>query len=256
MAKTLQEFLTAYHKQSLFKKPWIDTAHKKLAVINQYERIFEVKTEMDSIMLDVYYQSTLSKNTIQTAIEAARNAVFDIWPNLDNNQKNHLLQVELSEVFASLPQFVVNDTVIVVAFFDELLNALLVKRTAVFDLPQFFKLYKAYKESTISPTTYHSLPFETGFSECTPLLIKEKTMVLFHPSLRIVFEIHDFVIIKRFPFALESEISLDSLKQLAKYMVDNDIDAIKQWIQHENVLSKSAKKASQRKGFLKIVNLV
>jgi hypothetical protein len=256
MAKTLQEFLNHYHTQSLLKKPFALVTKEKLAVVNQYDRIFDVNSEVDVIMLDVYHQSTLSKNTIKEAIDVARNKVFDIWPNLDNNQKNHLLQVELKEVFASLPQFVVNDTPIVVAFFDDLLNALLVKRTAVFELPQFFRLYKNYKESVINPKEYGHQPFEVGFSTCTLVYQQDASMVLFHPTAKIMFEIKEFYIIKRFPLLLTSSPLLESLKQLAVAMVENNNDVAKEWLLSHDVLSKAAFKASKRKGFIKIVKMI
>lgn len=256
MAKTLQDFLTKYHKQSLLKKTFALQNKEKLALVNAYETIFWVDSEMDAIMLDVYVQSTKSKNMIQDAIEATRNKVFDIWPNLDNNQKNHLLQVELEGLFSTLPSFIVNETPIVVAFFDDLLNALLVKRTAVFELPQFFKLYKSYKDRVISPRVYKHQPFLAGFSECQVLLENETTMVLYHPRAKIVFEIKDFVIRKRFPLAIATVIAHELLVELAQAMVDNNVEACKMWVIAHDVLSKKAKKASKRKAFLKIQEVI
>jgi hypothetical protein len=256
MAKSLQEFLAHYHKQSLLKKPFTQKNKEKLARVNQYEPIFNVNSEMDAIMLDVYYQSTINKDTIQEAIEATRNNVFDIWSNLDNNQKNHLLQVELAPVFASLPSFWVDETPIVVAFFDDLINALLVKRTAVFELPQFFKLYKSYKDRIINPKHYGHLPFSSGFSECQLLLKQDTTMVLYHPKAHVLFEINDFNIIKRFPLFISCSLNQESLVELALGMVDNNIETCKGWLLTHDVLSKAANKASKKKSFTKIQKVI
>lgn len=256
VARTLQEFLAHYHKQSLLKKKFAQSNKEKLARVNQYEPIFNVDSEMDAIMLDVYYQSTISKDTIQDAIEATRNNVFDIWSNLDNNQKNHLLQVELAPVFASLPSFIIEDTPIVVAFFDDLLNALLVKRTAVFELPQFFQLYKTYKDRIINPKLYGHQPFDAHFSECQLVLFQDSTMILYHPTARILYEINNFYIVKRFPLFIESTLDGDALLELAHAMLDNNLEQCKNWLQSHDVLSKAAIKASKKKSFTKIQKVI
>lgn len=252
MVKTIQQFLCKYHKQSLIKEDFNKQAKQKLSIVNQHEPIFAINNEMDVILLDVYYTSTQNKEALQKAFEDARNNVFDIWPNLNNTQKNHLLHVECQTTYDSLPSFVVNDTRIYVAFFDELFNSLFDKRPVVFELEQFFKLYKSYKESIIDIRVYKHFPFLAKFSDCHLIYQKDEKMMLYHPNAKVLFEVTDFNITKRFAFDMQSTVALEAIENFAQFVIDDNIQMMKQWLIEESILNKRALKATKRKSFDKI----
>ncbi len=252
MVKTIQQFLNKYHKQSLIKDNFSKEAKHKLSIVNQHELIFSVNNEMDAILLDVFYTSTVNKEALQKAFEDARNNVFDIWSNLNNTQKNHLLHVECQSVYESLPNFVVNDTRIYVAFFDELFNSLFDKRPVVFELEQFFKLYKTYKESVIDIRNYKYLPFMAKFSECHLINQKDEKMMLYHPKAKLLFEVTNFNITKRFALDIQENITIESIESFAQFAIDDNIQMMKQWLIDESCLNKRALKATKRKSFDKI----
>src|SRR5690554_5141148 len=214
MAKSIQQFLSKYHKQSLLKDPFNKSLKNKLNIVNQHESIFSVNDEMDAILLDVYTVSTQNKEALQKAFEEARNKVFDIWPNLNNTQKNHLLHVECQSIYESLPSFFSGDTKIYVAFFDELFNALFDKRPVVFELEQFFKLYKEYKEAVIDVRKYKHFPFLAKFSECDLIYNKDELMMLYHQKAKILFVVNDFKISKRFVFDGNTNVDASALEEL------------------------------------------
>lgn len=252
MVKTIQQFLSKYHKQSLIKDNFSKEAKHKLSVVNQHEPIFSINNEMDAILLDVYYTSTQNKEALQKAFEDARNNVFDIWPNLNNTQKNHLLHVECQSVYESLPSFVNHDTRIYVAFFDELFNSLFDKRPVVFELEQFFKLYKTYKDSVIDIKDYNHFPFMANFSECYLISQKDEKMMLYHPKAKVLFEITNFSITKRFALDIQANVSIESIEKFAQFAIDDNIQMMKQWLIDETCLNKRALKATKRKSFDKI----
>jgi hypothetical protein len=252
MAKTIQAFLEKYHKQSLIKGIHAKENQRKLDTVNAHEKIYTCDHEIHALMLDIYYQSTINKNTIQQAYEKTRNNVFDIWQNLDNVQKNHLLSVELSEVFDQLPHFTYNDITVYVPFFDELLNSLIDKRTAIFELPQYFKLYKMYKDRVIAPEYYTHLPFLHGFSECIVAHSDQKTLMLYHPKAHVFYVLKDFKIITRLPLANQTTPSFMELQTLAIHIKNDDVTMIKQWLIDNSALSLRASKAATKKSFNKI----
>ncbi len=252
MSKTIQEFLEKFHKQSLVKGVFAKDNKRKLDVINTHEKIFSCDHELHALMLDVYYQSTINKNMIQQAYEKTRNNVFDIWQNLNNNQKNHLLNVELSPLFDQLPHFTFNETTVYVAFFDELFNALIDKRTAIFELPQFFKLYKSYKGSVIAPEHYEHHPFLNGFSECLVPYYDHEVIMLYHPKVHVFYVLKNFQMITRLPFSMQTTYLLDDLKTLANHINNKDIPLIKAWLIENQALSLRASKATSKKSFKKI----
>jgi hypothetical protein len=252
MAKTIQAFLEKYHKQSLLKGNLAKDNQRKLDVVNAHEKIYSCDHEMHALMLDIYYQSTVNKNTIQQAYEKTRNNVFDIWQNLDNLQKNHLLSVELTPVFDQLPHFTFNETTVYVAFFDELLNSLIDKRTAIFELPQYFKLYKQYKDRVIAPEYYQHLPFLNGFSECAVAYSDQHTLMLYHFKAHVFYVLQDFKIITRLPFDGQITPHIDDLQTLANHIKHDDVTMIKQWLIDNHALSLRAKKATNKKSFKKI----
>ncbi len=244
-----------HHNQSLLKGFFKESNKRKLEVVNQFETIMTIENEEDALLLDVYHQSTINKNMIHHAYEKVRNDVFDIWQNLDNVQKNHLLSIELHKVFSQLPHFSSSDTMIYVAFFDELLNALIDKRTAIFELPQFFKLYKSYKDRVINPMKYGHLPFASGFSDCIMVYHNHSSLMLYHPIAKVFYVLSDSKIVLRLPFQSKAVLDIEVLKELARLIEENDVTAIKSWLVHHDVLSKKAKKATNRRSFNSIYKL-
>ncbi|NLA78523.1 MAG: hypothetical protein GX845_03110 [Erysipelothrix sp.] len=252
MARTIQKFLHKYHKQSLIKKPFLRDAQSKENFVNQHGLVFKVQDEMDAILLDVYHVSTQNKEALQQAIETTRNNVFDMWEHLTNLQKNHLLQVENQALYDALPHFYYNDQKIYIAFFNELLNSLIDKRPDVFELEQFFKLYKNYLDEIIPVSDYGHLPFASDFSVCELLRVDQDVMFLYHPTVNVVYEIENFNIKRRFPFALKQAPSLAALQDFASLVTYDKLDAIKAWLTSQNVLSLKAQKATLKKAFKKI----
>ena len=251
MIKSIQQFLRKYHKQSLLKDEFAKINKRKLEVVNKHESIFEVKNEMDAILLDVYYTSTQNKEALQKAFEKARNQVFDIWPNLTNTQKNHLLHVECAAVYESLPHFYRNDSKIYVAFFDELYNALFDKRPVVFELDQFFKLYKSYAANMIDVSYYTHYPFLAKFSECHLVHVKDQMMMLYHKKANILFEVDNFKVVKRFPL-FNSAVDDRAIETFAQHIINNDVEEMKKWLLTNDVLHKKAMKATSKKAFINI----
>lgn len=255
MAKTISHFLNKYHKQNLFKKPFLKSVQAKETLVNQYGKVYEVTSERDALLLDVYYVSTLSKEAIQNAIDDTRNQVFDMWDHLTNLQKNHLIQVENEALYASLPHFYFNNQKIYISFFNELLNSLIDNRPDVFELDQFFKLYRDYQHELIDIRIYGHHPFKHGFSECELIGYDDQKLYLYHPILKVLYELVKYELQRRFPFSLESNVEIDALKDFVSYVQANQVDAIKEWLISHDVLSPKAKKASMKKSFNKIVEV-
>ena len=119
--------------------------------------------DLDYFNLQILSRGLKNKQVIESEYEALANEMFEIWQDLDYKKRNAFSQGALAEKKEALLWFSAQECRIFIPFFDELMNTLYDKETAVLQLPQFFKLYKNFKDRMIDPFHYHHLPYEAGF---------------------------------------------------------------------------------------------
>lgn len=121
------------------------------------------RTDMDYFNLQILDLGVLNKQKIENAYESLAKEMFEIWEDLDYKKRNEFSMQALKELKEDLVSFNYHEKRICIPFFDELMNVLYDKETAILQLPQFFKMYKDFKERMIDPFIYFDKPYQSGF---------------------------------------------------------------------------------------------
>lgn len=123
------------------------------------------RTDMDYFNLQILDLGVQNKQKIENAYEALAREMFEIWEDLDYKKRNEFSVQALKGLKESLASFDFHEKRIFIPFFDELMNVLYDKETAILQLPQFFKMYKDFKERMIDPFFYFDKPYQYGFAK-------------------------------------------------------------------------------------------
>lgn len=123
-----------------------------------------IRNELDYFEALIHLQGLKNKQAFEQLFETQRNALMDIWDHLSFQERNRLIQIQLDVIKEKHPFFKTNESKIIwIPFFDPLLNGLYNSDLAILELPQYFKLYKAFKDRRISIRDYQFLPYRYEF---------------------------------------------------------------------------------------------
>lgn len=150
-------------------------------------------------MMDVALEN---KERFQKASESIREDFYDLWQDMEYATRNQFLLQYLNNYYSNVKRFSFGEENIVVPFFDVLLNALIVKRPAVFDLPQYFKLYKDYKGNVVNPlTTYGLALLQSEFYTYKLIASKDDYHVLYDYTQETLIHCENMTLVHEYPLA-------------------------------------------------------
>jgi hypothetical protein len=224
-----------HHQRQIkaWRKSWL---HKNVITQNK-PNIFEIAHAQ---MLDTALQQ---KDDFQKASEAIRFDFFDLWQDMEYSQRNAFLLQYLENTYQNLISFDFEDEKIVIPFFDPLLNALVIKRPAVFDLPQYFKLYKEFKENVIDAyATYKTSLLTSKFYPFKLCEANDEMMVFYDMQHHALFTFKEGSLVHTFPLfgPCEDDELLKSLAQAI--LTQNMVDFIELGCNHQLFHPKLTKK--------------
>ena len=164
--KELIKICAQYNGLQLLKQKSVRQRLKQIEVnLKPFQINCTCKSDFAFFTLCIMEQAWENKNTIEQAYEQVARTMFDIWEDLDYKKRNEFACSALNEIKEKLPYFELMDNRIFIPFFDELMNALYDREVAVLQLPQFFKLYKEFRDRMIDPYQYGALPYQHGFCD-------------------------------------------------------------------------------------------
>lgn len=164
-----------------------------------YKLDVKLKTELDFFNALIYHEALSNKLRMEACFEDARRDLFDYWDNLSYQERNRLIGLKNDELKNELRYFK-NDKgrYIWIAFFDELLNALYDKELAILELPQYFKLYRNFKERTIPLDHYGLEPFKQAYIEITVLKRFEDSVIFYYANTKSLYHLDASKKLRRF----------------------------------------------------------
>ncbi|KAF0226587.1 MAG: hypothetical protein FD133_1416 [Erysipelotrichaceae bacterium] len=163
--------------------------YKKSAKESQ-DILLNIKTELDFFNAAILYESLINKKRFEDTYERERKELTDLWPTLSYQEKNKLINMKLSETKQRCRKFSdKKGTIIWIAFFDQLLNTLYDKEMNIFDLEQYFNLYKNFKKRMIPTQTYGINPYAWAFIDITVIDKNESTVVFYYDPLKTVYRL-------------------------------------------------------------------
>lgn len=182
-----------------------------------------VKNETDYYRLIVMYRGLINKKLIESCYDEVRNDCIEMWNGLEFTQRNKLVKVKLDEALRRCPSFIcASGKQIVIPFFDELLNSLYIHEPAVLELPQYYRLYKQYKDRMIDVCEYGLNMIEQGFAEGKILAVNECYCVIYEAKCRSLIRFDKYLKAMVFPLDKDCLIKEDELQRLADILVEDD----------------------------------
>lgn len=223
--------LTRYHKQGFPKE-----VSKQLMSLNKRYDLKFKKNVSSYISIMIFKEGLYNKQQIEKTFERFRNNHLDMWENMEFNERNLLLMHELDPMKESLTQFTFEGSTIFIPFFDVLMNNLYERKTAILELPQFFKLYKDFNASIIDMGVYGDLPLKHKMSEMEYITKQDDRMVVYYPKNR-TFYVFENNKVQIFPFYIKSSLTKEMQEVMADLILSGDDKAILDKAKYYKILS-------------------
>lgn len=233
-------------------------AHMKQA-FSLYKLDVKMKSEIDFFDALIYHEALINKSRMEACFEDARRDLFDYWDNLSYQERNRLISLKNEELKNDLRYFK-SETGrnIWIAFFDELLNALYDKELAILELPQYFKLYRNFKDRTINIEQYGIEPYKQEYIDIHVIKRFDDSVIFYYANTKSLYKVDASKKLKRFslsktigklvPLKEELEIIAQAM------MTENELEAMDYLLQStliddktKNQLTKYQKKLARKR---------
>lgn len=243
----VDRWLRKFHKQQLLKTKvakteiqWMKDAFKKEGLL------FSCKNAHEFFRMKIIKTSLSNKQRLEKAYDEVRNKLIEIWPTIDYQQRNHLMNLELFSLKETLCKFESQTGVtIMIPFFNELLNSLYHKEMVVFELPQFYRLYKQYAKECVDPAIYEIEPYLAGFSDTMFICAGKNRFVLYSETVKTLYLCNLKECIE-FPLYEKCVVDPEVLNVLGKCLIDNDVTQLLQVCIDHSLLSVKAVKSLKK----------
>jgi len=174
--------------------------YKKTAKERQNIKL-SIKNELDFFNAAILLESFKNKSLFEETYERERKELSDLWPNLSYQEKNKLINLKLTESKKRCRSFKSSKGKrIWIAFFDELLNTLYDKEMNIFDLDQYFNLYKDFKQRMIPSSSYGIQPYAAEFIDIKQIHTEDHKVLFYYDPLKALFivqELNDGLTLKK-----------------------------------------------------------
>lgn len=227
--------LEKYHKQKHspdFIKPFKEINKK-------YQLNYNLKDDFDLLKLSIFQTSLNQKKFFEAQFEAIRNECFDMWDYLSFYERNDIILKEGTPRFNTLHSFEFEQTRIFIPIFDRLLNSLYTTETAILELPQYFELYRDFKDRLIDIETYQLAPYKAGFTYCKVVRENENSVVLYDSKLNVFYKLGETN--KRYPIYFESKPTETQILEIAEFIIEDNFWMM-DYLSKNNLLSKKCNK--------------
>lgn len=159
----------------------------------------KMKSEFDFFNALIFHEGLLNKSRMEACFEDARRDLFDYWDNLSYQERNRLVSLKNDELKNDLRYFKnAQGKYIWIAFFDELLNALYDKELAILELPQYFKLYRNFKERTINIDQYGLEPYKQAYIDIHVIKRFDDAVIFYYANTKSLYQVDATNKLRRF----------------------------------------------------------
>ncbi len=246
----MKEVIQLCHKSNKSELLKHKDIKRKITEMTKALQIFKIdvscKCDLDYFKLSIISQGLLAKQFIQDAYEEVGHEMFEIWQTLEYKTRNEFANKALKEKKVNYPHFDVDNATIYIPFFDELTNIFYDREVAMLQLPQYFRLYKDFKDKMIDVGHYKWYPYEYGFldvqylgrvNELFAIYVKENHKIYFIESDQVKYV---------FPLSLKhrcQSLDVERVKPLLEAIANQEETALIQWCLNSGQIDEKTKKA-------------
>lgn len=255
MKKTVSDLIDTLskHQPSLFLKETavqleINRLMKAEPVARSFKKLDEpIKWYQAKAMV----QGLINKQRLEKDYERIRNQNLDIWETLIYEQKTLIARLEGQEVRQQLPSFHFKDKVMYIPFFDERLNYYYTNEMPIFDINQYFKIYKEYDKYLIPLNSYGGRLYSELMCGCLCLAEQGHNYVLWDARNQVMTvcldsKFHSFKLMM-----VSGLFSLD-LKELANAILEHEFDVCTTFLVSHKLINSKMLKVLKKGGFINV----
>lgn len=241
-------FLCKYHKQTKVSDAKSQETIKAMKkTCHMFQLPFSASSDKEYYRLEIIMQGIANKQTLESSYDRIRNELIELWDHVDYQQRNALMTLHQSAIKESLTLFITDtEAKIYIPFFDELINTLYGKEMVVFELPQFFKLYKDFKSTMVDVWKYRYLPYQHGFTTLTfvDIDVKKQEFVLFDEALQMLYHVLSDGTWISYPMDMtKMKLGVKDASILARYLFNRQIKYFAGYLISVGALSKKCHKS-------------
>ncbi len=209
-----------------FKSNSEDTAYVKAmkTKFEEYHLPFDVKDDFSYFRSRILYRSIQNKEAFEQSFDKTRNQLIELWDSLNYQERNRLANLDINQIKESLPYLASSEGRIWIPFFDDLLNSLYDHQIAIFELPQYFRLYRQFADKTIKLESRGIALWTSGFVEWLNVAQDDATLVFYYEPMHCLYRLNDRFELTAFPLykTPETKANLENLRELGETLLKNE----------------------------------
>jgi hypothetical protein len=209
-----------------FKSSGEDVAYVKAmkSKFDEYRLPFDVRDDFSYFRARIFYRGIQNKEAFEQSFDKTRNQLFEMWDSINFQERNRLANLELNRIKPDLPFMHGNEGKIWIPFFDDLLNSLYDHQIAIFELPQYFKLYKQFADKTSKIENRGLKLWSAGFVEWINVAQNESTLVFYYEPMHCLFRLDETFELIAYPLCKTPEIKAtrENLQAMGDALLEND----------------------------------
>lgn len=141
------KLLNKKYDRKLEKQDSYQTMYKELTILaNEYGIVLEYSGDFICLQYEILYHSLCNKIKFEETFLKTYVMMHDYWNDLDYLERKHQVNVDVDQMKGDLIHFVYQDEVIYLPIFDEKMNRMYHHEMVLFDLKQYGKLRREFKQ--------------------------------------------------------------------------------------------------------------
>lgn len=191
---------------------------------DEYRLPFSVNDDFSYFRTRIFHRGILTKENFEKSFDATRNQLFEMWESLNFQERNRLANLDLEAIKAEAPSMVGQESRIWIPFFDDLLNSLYDRQIAIFELPQYFKLYRQFADKVLPLEIRGIALWSSGFVDWMNVCQNEKGLVFYYEPLHGLFHLDDQYRLVAFPLSKtpRKKATIEDLQRMGDAILRND----------------------------------
>jgi len=191
---------------------------------DEYRLPFSVNDDFSYFRSRIFYRGIQTKENFEKSFDATRNKLFEMWESLNFQERNRLANLDLEAIKAEAPSMLGQESRVWVPFFDDLLNSLYDRQIAIFELPQYFKLYRQFADKVLPLENRGIALWSSGFVDWMNVCQNEKCLVFFYEPLHCLFSLDEKYRLVGFPLSKtpQNKATREGLLRMGEAILEND----------------------------------
>ena len=161
-----------------------------------------IKDDLSFFDALIMAESLKNKLALENEYDKSRTGLYDVWDILSYQERNGFINKDLDLIKKEMHGFTDDENhTIWITFFDELLNSLYNKEMVIFELQQYYRLYRDFSQRLTKTHHYGLLPYRNSFLDITLLAQNETTVVFYYQNTRCLYRLNSDFSLRKIPLS-------------------------------------------------------